>query len=182
MRNFVEELIAEYYLTIGCIVTTNFWTPFKSVRKRSRKGFNEIYEAQSWTDIDVLAKNESELFIIQIKSSIRCKLDAIKIKEFFNRIDSYLKKGIAPDGISNIKWWLKHSKLRKIVVHEDKYSPRSYLKILSNEGIEVKYFGDYFFDIIKYIKKKKGTKENHSLMRFLHFLIKNNLIKNINDI
>lgn len=170
MSNFVEELVGEYYKTKGYFVTTNYWLPFKTVRNRTQKGKEQNYAAQSWTDIDVLAKNNKELLIIQVKATINQKKIAEKINLYFERVESFLQEGIAPDGKTKIDWWTKKIKIKKIVVYEDKYSPPSYKKILTDNGIETIYFGNYLKDIIAYVQRKKGVKEENSVMRLLHFL------------
>lgn len=173
MANFVEELIAEYYITKGYFVTTNYWIAFKTKRNREQRGKSQNYEAQSWTDIDVLAKGENELLIVQIKATINSKTLAKKINLFLDRIDQFLKAGIAPDGKTPINWWTnKNCTIKKIVVYEDKNSPPSYLKMLTEKNIETKFFGDYLGEIFSYIKTKKGVKEDSAVMRLLHYLKK----------
>jgi hypothetical protein len=155
MQNFVEELIAELYQSKGYFVTKNFWVPFVSNRKRTQKGKDQEYDAQSWTDIDILARKEDELAIIQVKAIINDKKVAEKIKLYFKRVDDFLNKGLAPDGVTDIKWWTKGVKIKRIVIYEW-YSPKSYLKILEDEGIEVSSFRKYFNELYDYVQKKKG--------------------------
>jgi len=176
MQNFVEELIAELYQSQGYFVTKNFWVPFTSTRKRTQKGKDQSYDAQSWTDIDILAKNEKELVIIQVKAIINDKKVAEKIKLYFDRVDAFLKAGIAPDGKTNIKWWTKGVKIRKVVIYEW-YSPKSYLDIIKKEKIEVKIFREYFNELYSYVQNKKGVKEENAALRLLHFLKEQDLIK-----
>ena len=170
MQNFVEELIAELYQSKGYFVTKNFWVPFMSTRNRNQKGKNQSYEAQSWTDIDVLAKNDKELLIIQVKAIINDKKVAEKIKIYFNRVDAFLKRGIAPDEKTDIKWWTKNVKIRKIVIYEWESSPKAYIEEIKKDGIEVYPFREYFDNLIEYVKNKKGVKEENAALRLLHFL------------
>lgn len=184
MSNFVEELVGEFYKTKGYLVSTNYWIPFKTTRNRVQREKKQSYEAQSWTDIDVLAKNDKELLIIQVKATINQRKIAEKINLYFARVEQFLKDGIAPDGKTNIGWWTKGIKIRKIVVYEDKYSPPSYQKILTDNGVETIFFGIYLNDIINYIQSKKGQKEENSTMRLLHFFNSQKLIvqkKNLED-
>jgi len=176
MSNFIEELVAEFYLTKGYFVTTNYWIPFQTKRKRTQKGIRQEYEAQSWTDIDVLAKGKNELLIIQVKATINQKEVAENINQYYERVDQFLKDGNAPDGVTKIDWWTNNCNVKKIVVYEDKHSPPSYLKILTDNGIETKYFGDYLSEILTYIEMKKGTKEDSAVMRLLHFLKKQKIL------
>lgn len=176
MQNFVEELIAELYQSKGYFVTKNFWVPFTSTRTRTQKGKDQSYDAQSWTDIDILAKNDEELVIIQVKAIINDKKVAEKIKLYFDRVDTFLKAGIAPDGKSDIKWWTKNVKIRKLVIYEW-YSPKSYIELLTKEKIEVKTFREYFDELYSYVKNKKGVKEENAALRLLHFLKEQDLIK-----
>lgn len=169
MANFIEELVGEYYKTKGYFVTTNYWLPFQTTRDRTQKGKKQNYQAQSWTDIDVLAKNDKELLIIQVKAVINQRQVAEKINVYFERVEQFLKDGIAPDGETKIDWWTSDCKIRKIVVYEDRLAPPSYLKIMQAEGIETIFFGEYLKDIIAYVQAKKGVKEENAVMRLLHF-------------
>jgi hypothetical protein len=176
MENYIEELVAEFYKTKGYFVTTNFWIPFKTQRNQIQRGNAQNYEAQSWTDIDVLARNNKELILIQVKATIDQKITAHKINLYFERVEQFLTKGVAPDGKTKIEWWTKNIKLKKIVVYEDKYSPPSCKKILNDNGIETVFFGDYLADIITYIEQKVGVKEENAVMRLLHFLNRQKLL------
>ena len=93
----------------------------------------------------------------------------------FQKVDDFLKKGIALDNISDISWWYKGVKIRNIVVYED-YSPPSYLKLMIDKDIEVIKFSDLFKKIIEYSINKKGVKEQNATMRFLYFLINEKLV------
>lgn len=170
MENFIEELVGEYYKTKGYFVTTNYWIPFKTIRNRTQKGKQQNYEAQSWTDIDVLARNNKELLIIQVKATINQKEVAQKINLYFDRVEQFLRDGLAPDGKTKIDWWTSNITVKRIVVYEDKYSPPSYKKIMTEKGIETIFFGDYLTEIISYIDQKVGVKEENAVMRLLHFL------------
>lgn len=177
MGNYIEELVGEYYKMKGYFVMTNYWIPFNTNRARESKGKQQEYSAQSWTDIDVLAKNEKELLIIQVKTTINTKETPGKIKVFFKRVEDFLKiSKLAPCGENGIYWSSENCIIKKIIVYEYKNSPKSYLKILTDEGIEAKYFGDLLKEIIKYIEDKKGLKEGNSTMRFLHFLCEHKML------
>ncbi|MBM3171921.1 MAG: hypothetical protein FJZ75_09975 [Bacteroidetes bacterium] len=173
MKNFIEEIIGEYYKMRGYIVTTNYWIPFTSKRERKRKNEKEEYFAQSWTDIDVLARNKKELLLIQVKAGINTKEVASKVNEHFNRVELFLNKGLAPDGKSSIDWWSKSCTVKRIVVYEDRYSPPSYLKIIQSKGSETILFDTYLKEIIEYIDAKHGVKESSAGMRLLHYLNNN---------
>lgn len=177
MANFIEELVGEYYKTKGYFVTINYWIPFKTSRDRTQRGKKQNYQAQSWTDIDVLAKNNKELLIIQVKATINQKQVAEKINLYFERVEKFLKDGVAPDGKTKIDWWTSKCKIRKIVVYEDRFSPPSYLKIMTDNGIETVFFGNYLKEIILYVQEKKGVKEENAVMRFLHFFNNQNLFE-----
>ncbi|MCB9251299.1 MAG: hypothetical protein H6605_02435 [Flavobacteriales bacterium] len=176
MANFIEELVGEYYKTKGYLVTTNYWIPFQTSRNRTLYGKKQNYQAQSWTDIDVLARNDKEILIIQVKSGITSRNVAEKINLYFERVIKFLNDGIAPDGIGKIEWWTRNCKIIKIVVYEEQYTPPSYLKIMQDVGIETKFFGDYLKEIIAYVQNKKGVKEENSVMRLLHFLHNQNML------
>jgi hypothetical protein len=180
MENYIEDLVAEYYITRGFFVTTNYWFPFQSKRERHQRGKNQSYKSQSWTDVDVLAKGENELLIIQVKATINERKVAEKIIKYFQRVEDFLKKGVAPDGVSDIKWWKANSKVIKIVVYGEKSSPKSYLDLLHKKHIETKHFGELLEEILNYIQKKKGIKEENAAMQLLHFLKKEELLKTKN--
>ena len=169
MGNFIEELIGEYYKTKGYFVTTNYWVPFTSKRKRTQNGKEQDYEARSWTDIDVLASNKKELLIIQIKAVIRQQKTANDINKHFERVEQFLKDGVL-NGKTKIDWWTKNVNVRKIVIYEDTCSPPSYLQIIKEKNTEVVCFKDYLIELIDYVNQKEGVKEENSIMRFLHCL------------
>ena len=177
MENFVEQLVAEYYKTKGYIVMSNYWLPYQSIRKRVQKGISQQYEAQSWTDIDILARNDKELLIIQVKAIIQQKIVSEKIIKYFEKVDEFLKRGIAIDKTSDISWWYKDVETKNIVVYEY-YSPPSYIDLLTDNNIEVVKFSGLFKEIIEYAKNKKGVKEQNASMRLLHFLINEGLMNN----
>lgn len=171
MGNYIEEIIAEYYKVRGFLVTTNYWIPFTTKRERTRSGKKEIYHARSWTDIDVLAKGKNELLIIQVKTTVNSTDVAKKVNTHFDRIEAYLRKGVAPDGKSAIDWWAKNKTIKRVLIYEDRYSPPSYLKIVaSKQNAEVRFIGDYLSEILEYIEQKQGVKEESPVMRLLHFL------------
>jgi hypothetical protein len=176
MENYIEELVGEYYKTQGYFVMTNYWIPFKSARNRTQKGKEQNYQAQSWTDVDVLARNDDELLIIQVKATINQKKVADKINQYFDRVEQFLKDGYTPDGKTTISWWTENCKIRKIVVYEDKHSPPSYKKILTEKGVETVFFGDFLKDIMNYTESKIGATEGNAVMRFLHFLNEQKLL------
>jgi hypothetical protein len=177
MQNFVEELIAELYQSKGYFVTKNFWVPFQSTRQRTQKGKDQSYDAQSWTDIDILAKNDKELVIIQVKAIINDKKVAEKIKLYFQRIEDFLKRGLAPDDRTDISWWTKNVDVKKIVIYEWENSPKAYINLIKEGGIEVYPFREYFDKLIEYVNNKKGVKEENAALRLLHFLKTQDLIK-----
>lgn len=180
MENYIEQLVCEYYKTKGYLVFTNLWIPFDSERTRTRGEFLQKYDAQSWTDVDVIARNNDELKLIQVKATINTKTVAEKIVKYFDRVENYLNKGIAPDGISDISWWTRGVKVSKVVIFEDKYSSPSYLKIMREKNIETVCFEDVFKLIYKYVENKRGFKEQTAVMRLLNYLIKNKLVKYLN--
>jgi len=49
---------------------------------------------------------------------------------------------------------------------------------LEKNGIEPRDFNEFLGDLIKYIKEKKGIKEENPTMRLLHFLHRKHLLKN----
>lgn len=177
MENFIEELIAEYYKTKGYFVTINYWIHFNTERKRVHKGKSQTYKARSWSDIDVLARNDTELLLIQVKATINQINVANKIIEQFKRVQGYLDKGKANDGISDISWWSKDCSVKKIVIYEDPKSPKTYMEKIINNQIECKCFTEVFADILTYINNREGVKEGNATMRLLHFLKQNKLLK-----
>jgi hypothetical protein len=168
-ENFVEELIAELLQTKGYLVARNYWFPITFKRYRTQKGKKQEYEAQSWSDIDILARNESELLIIQVKSIINKRDIVESVKTFFDRVIDYLNNGIAADDKSSISWWSKDVDIRKIVIHEWG-SPPAYIEAIRELGIEVYPFRKCFDELREYIKTKKGVKEEKAVLRLLHFL------------
>lgn len=102
--NFVEELVAEFYKFKGFFVCQNVWFPFQTERTRKRGEKDEEYTARSWSDIDVLAMNASELNLVQIKSIINHESVVDRIITFFNRTEDFLKKGKSLDGNHSIAW------------------------------------------------------------------------------
>jgi hypothetical protein len=169
-ENFVEELVAELLQIKGYLVARNYWFPVTSRRYRRQRGKRQEYEAQSWTDIDILARNESELLVIQVKSIINDKRVIESVGTFFDRVIDYLNAGIAADGKSSILWWSRDVKIRKIVIYEWENSPPAYIDSIRELGIEVYPFGRYFNELREYIKTKKGVKEEKAVLRLLHFL------------
>jgi len=176
MENYIEQLVCEYYKTKGYLVFTNLWIPFDSERVRNREE-SKKYVAQSWTDVDVIARNNEEIKLIQVKATINSQTVAEKIVTYFDRVDNYLSKGLAPDGKSDISWWTKGVKISKVVIFEDKKSSKSYLKIMQEKGIETIHFEDIFKLIYEYIEKKRGYKEQTAVMRLLNYLIKDEIVK-----
>ena len=168
--NFVEELVAEYYKFKGYFVCQNYWFPFQSDRSRTRAGKVEKYTAQSWSDIDVMAMNEKELLLIQVKAIINQESVAEGIVKFFKRTDDFLKAGKSLDGNQSIGWWTEGRKIRRIVVHENDHSVPKYINLLRAKGIEVNPFRQIFNEMVTYIQQKKGVKEDNPVMRFMHFL------------
>ena len=170
MQNFVEELVAEHYRTQGYLVMTNYWIPYSFQRNRTQGGKEQNYMAQSWTDIDILARNDEELLIIQVKAIINQMKVVEKIKEFFEQVDNFIEKGVASDGVSDIKWW-KKVPVKKIVVYEWENSPASYIKeIEKDKNIKVIPFREYYDKLTNYVKGKKGVKEENAVLRLLHFI------------
>ena len=170
MQNFVEELVAEHYRTQGYLVMTNYWIPYSFQRNRTQKGKEQNYMAQSWTDIDILARNDKELLIIQVKAIINQMKVVDKIKEFFDQVDNFIEKGVASDGVSDIKWW-KRVPIKKIVVYEWENSPASYInEIEKDKNITVTPFREYYDKLTDYVKGKKGVKEENAVLRLLHFI------------
>lgn len=175
MENFIEQLVCEYYKTKGYLVFTNLWIPFDSERERTRQNSSQRYIAQSWTDVDVIARNNEEIKLIQVKATINAEKVAEKIVTHFNRVDDYIRKGLAPDGKSDISWWIKGVKVSKIVIFEDKGSPKLYLEIMHKHGIETLCFDEVFKLIYDYVEQKRGFKEQTAVMRLLNYLIKNKI-------
>jgi len=101
--NFVEELVAEFYRISGFLVTKNYWFPFTTPRTRKVNGKGQKYKAQSWADIDVLALNEKELHIIQVKAIVNQPQTVSSILTFYDRACVYLQNGTAPDGEKDIE-------------------------------------------------------------------------------
>lgn len=176
MENFVEQLVAEYYKTKGYFVMTNYWLPFKLTIKSQHKGKNHEYESQSWTDIDIVARNNEELLLIQVKTIVNTKYVAERIITYFQRIKDFLDAKVSLDGTSDISWWNQGVTTRFQMVY-DYYSAPSYLKLLYDESIEVIKFSDLFKEILSYVEQKAGVKEQNASMRFLHFLLKEDLLK-----
>lgn len=170
MQNFVEELVAEYYKAQGYLVMTNYWIPLKFNRVRTQRGKSQKYPAQSWTDIDVLARNSKELRIIQVKAIINESKVADKVKLYFKRVESFLQKGVGINDERNIQWWTKGVKIKKELVYEWENSPASYLKKIEQADIEVVPFKTYYERLTDYIKNKKGVKEENAVLRLLHFI------------
>ena len=171
-ENFIEDLMYEYYKMQGYFVMQNYWFDFNSIRKRNQRGKSQEYTAKSWSDIDILAINETELNIVQVKAIINDKKSAEDITEYFDRVKEYLEKAIALDNKSSINWWTKKKKINFIVIYEY-YSPPSYIDILKKKEITVIEFKEKYKDIREYINNKVGSKEEKSIVRFMHFLKQN---------
>ncbi len=174
-RNYVEELVSEYYKIHGYFVMNNYWFPFTSERKRIVKGKKQKFTAQSWTDIDIVAINSKELLLIQTKAIINTKKVAENIIKFFRRVDAFLAKGLALDQKSEIKWWKKKRTIKRIVIYETGIP--SYNRIVENAGIKTIDFKEILEDIIKYISKKKGVKEGNPIMRLITYLNNKKIVK-----
>ena len=174
-RNYVEELVSEYYKIHGYFVMNNYWFPFTSERKRTVKGKKQKFKAQSWTDLDVVAINAEELILIQTKAIINTKDVANNIITFFGRVDKFLQDGKAPDQKSDISWWKHKRKIRKLVVYESCIP--SYNYIVEKAGIETVDFKKILEDIVNYIKIKKGEKEENPTMRLLTYLSRKKIVK-----
>lgn len=168
-ENFIEDLMYEYYKMQGYFVMQNYWFDFVTKRKRKQRGRFQEYTAKSWSDIDVIAINATELNIIQVKAIINDKKSSEDIIEYFDRVKDYLSKSKALDKNSSIEWWTKEKIIKFIVVYEY-YSPPSYLEMLKNQGIDVIEFKDKYKDIKDYIENKIGSKEEKAIVQFMHFL------------
>ena len=175
MNNFIEELVAEYFRIKGCFVMSNYWFPILSERRRNQRGQDQVFTARSWSDIDVVAINNRELFLVQVKAIVNQKSVANKVLDFFKNVDSFLSTEISPDGQNSIAWWENRRSVKRILVYEF-YSPPSYLQILTNNDIQVVNFKTYFEELQQYVRNRNGIKEENSILRFLHYLVKNDLI------
>ena len=69
-ENFIEDLMYEYYKMKGYFVMQNYWFDFNTPRERTQKDKKQVYSAKSWSDIDIIAINEKEMNIVQVKSII----------------------------------------------------------------------------------------------------------------
>ena len=174
MSNFIEELVSEYFRTKGYFVMTNYWFPIISERRRNQGGRAQTYTARSWSDIDVVAINENELLLIQVKAIINSRSAAQKVINFFENVNTHLE--LENNNFQqNNRWWSNGRTTKKILVYEF-YSPPSYLDILTQNNIQVINFKNYFDDLLNYVRNREGIKEGNSTLRFLHFLVNNNLI------
>jgi hypothetical protein len=173
--NFVEELVGEYYRNKGYLVQTNYWFPFESKRTRRDKEGAQEYSARSWSDIDVLAVGENEILVIQVKAIINEMKMAEKIIKYFRRTGAFLEDKNILDADARVKWWTQGRRVRNIVVYEF-YSAPKYIEKLKNSGIEAYRFSDYFEKIVTLSEKKKGFKEENTLMRMIHFLNHNDYL------
>ncbi|WP_018527160.1 hypothetical protein [Alkalispirochaeta alkalica] len=171
-ENFIEDLMYEYYKMQGYFVMQNYWFDFNSIRKRSQRGKSQEYTAKIWSNIDILSINETELNIVQVKAIINDKKSAEDITEYFDRVKEYLEKAIALDNKSSINWWKKEKKINFIVIYEY-YSSPSYIEILKKKEIIVIDFKEKYKNIKEYINNKVGSKEEKSIVRFMHFLKQN---------
>lgn len=167
--NFIEELVTEYYKLRGYLVSTNYWFSIVTERTRNQRGKEQTYFARSWSDIDVIAVGEKEIIIVQVKAIVNEKDVVEGVKTFFQRADKFLKDGVAPDQKESIAWWLKGREIKRVLVYEYS-SPPKYLELLKEAGIEVHSFTSYFNQIVEYIEKKEGVKEESALMRMLHYM------------
>jgi hypothetical protein len=171
-ENFIEDLMYEYYKMQGYFVMQNYWFDFILERYRKQKGKKQKYNAKSWSDIDVIAMNETEINIVQVKAIINDKKTAEDIIEYFDRVQQYLDTKMALDGRSSIEWWAKNKNINLMVVYEA-YSPPSYIDIISRHKIQVIPFKEKYKEIKEYIDNKIGSKEGKSIVRFMHFLKQN---------
>lgn len=168
MSNFVEELVSEYYRTKGYFVMTNYWFPTVGKRKRTQRGKRQSFDAQSWSDLDVTAINDKELVLIQVKAIVNEMKVANKIIDYFDKVDSFLKSG-------NVKWWKHKKRIKKMLVYEN-YSIPKYTNKISEQGIEVVKFRKFYEELLQHIQKKKGSKEENPIMRFIYYLNNNSLV------
>lgn len=174
MSNFIEELVSEYCRTKGYFVMTNYWFPVISERRRNQRGQVQTFTARSWSDIDVVAINENELLLIQVKSIINSRSSAEKVIKFFENVNTHLASE-NNNLQQNNAWWSNGRTTKKILVHEFYSSPR-YLNILTQNHIQVINFKYYIDELLNYVRNREGIKEGNSTLRFLHFLVNNNLI------
>ncbi len=175
MDNFVEQLVAEHFKSKGYLVLSNYWFPIQSVRTRIQQKKEQVYNSQSWTDIDVLARNANELLVIQVKAIINQENTSKKIIDFYKNVNDFLKIGKSLDGSSDISWWSSNVNIKHLVVYEN-YSPPTYLDKLRNNGIDVIQFSEIFKELLEYLKEREGVKEQNATMRFIHFLMKHKFI------
>lgn len=171
MDNFVEQLVAEHFKSKGYLVLSNYWFPIQSVRTRIQQKKEQVYNSQSWTDIDVLARNANELLVIQVKAIINQENTSKKIIDFYKNVNDFLKIGKSLDGSSDISWWSSNVNVKHLVVYEN-YSPPTYLDKLRDNGIDVIQFSEIFKELLEYLKEREGVKEQNATMRFIHFLMK----------
>ncbi len=123
----------------------------------------------------MLAVNSSEVVLVQVKAIINEEKVVTRILNFFLEAEAFISKGLAPDGIHRIDWWVKGRKIKRLLIYEV-YSAQKFLSAIREQEIEVKQFREIFEDIRNYIRNKKGVKEGDPTMRFIHFLNRNGFL------
>lgn len=60
--------------------------------------------------------------------------------------------------------------IKRIVVYESENSPPKYVNRLRQSHIEAIPFKDIYDQMVDYIHRREGVKEDNPVMRFMHFL------------
>lgn len=135
-------------------------------------------EKYGWTDIDVLAFNEKEIYIVQCKRGSLNKEQALKVVRWFKNAERRLRNE-KPYSYLIEKMNLKIKKL-----YIAKYI-RNEKNLLLENNIEVKKADEILKEVIKLIKQRlkeefEGAEPNYTL-RLLTLLIQEEFIRVTNN-
>lgn len=160
-----EGLVEMYYQMRGYITSSNkyFWVREKKKKQRGYK------------DIDVLATNENETYIVQVSSGLDDKIrygrdgkvrrDMLSdLKKYFEWVEEYLRS------VQDYGWLVNDRKVKRIVAYY--YAPKSSKKVkpaLKEAGIQLLSAREIFQFLRGEVPeiKRKGLKTNNQLLKMI---------------
>ena len=159
----LEPIVAGYF-------TLKDYAVFRNIPLKTEKG--------RWTDIDIVAFNDKELYIIECKmgslSKQKLEEEVKKLVDHYILAEKYLRNTCPYNELIN-KLGLK---IRKLYVAE---YIRDEKELIKEHGIEIREAKEILCEIISIVKKLKseGAYPN-PFIRYMILLSKENLLKDCN--
>jgi hypothetical protein len=142
----------------------------QNIQFRLPKGERKV---AGWSDIDVFALGPGESVIVSCKSGLGFKKSeevAKDLARWFDNAFRFLQRS------EKYRLWVQGTRVRKVVIVD--WSVPKAEKLLQEEGIEVKFYGDILEELIGLLKEEidargKGRigKEEDPLLRMLVAMI-----------